>query len=110
MSELLSRVANSVNRRLPSGGFTGCLHVEIENEGRIVIDGDGARVSTLPDGAGDGATTTARSEPDCTLRVDSDTCSALLARTLDPMTAYLNGRLRVAGDITFVTMLGRMLR
>ena len=39
-------------------------------------------------------------KPDLTLRTDADICAKLFTGNLDPMRAYMLGKLKVSGDLT----------
>lgn len=77
------------------GGFDGVAKFDIEGEGSIVIDGDGAR-------AGD-------DEADVTLSADAETFQGILEGEVNPTTAFMTGKLSVDGDMGKAMSLGGML-
>lgn len=44
----------------------------------------------------------------CTVKVSQDDFSALLARKLDPMTAFMSGKIKIEGDMGVAMKLGRL--
>lgn len=103
MSSLITKAADYVNVKLSGKSFDGHVRISIENEGQIIIDEDGARtISPEDDTIGDEIV-------DCLVSTDPDTFSAVLDGHLDPMTAFMTGRLRVRGNMGTVAKLGNVL-
>jgi len=69
--------------------------------GSVLIDG-----KTSPNSVSDGADKTA----DCTISVGLDTFEKLAKRELDPTSAFMQGKLRVAGDMGLAMKLGPLLQ
>ncbi len=84
MSDTISGAVDALNAKL-AGGFAGTAKFEIESEGTIIVDGEGAR-------AGDG-------DADVTLSADEDTFRAMIAGDLNPASAFMSGKLKVDGDM-----------
>ena len=99
MSDMLTGAIAYLDARLQDGTFDGNVRVVIAEEGCITIDGSGARACPEDDGG----------DADCTVRTDSETFRALSSGSLDPMSAYLGGRIRVDGEFAAVLKLGRIL-
>jgi putative sterol carrier protein len=76
-------------------GFSGSAKFVIEGEGAIVIDGDGVRA--------------ADDETDVTLTAESDTFQAILEGDMDPTSAFMQGKLKVDGDMGAAMKLGSAL-
>lgn len=95
MSDILAGAVEALNARLDGGGIDGAVKFEIEGEGALRIDAEGARID-------DG-------EADCTLFASRDTFESLLAGDLDPTAAFMSGRLRVEGDMGLAMRLGTLL-
>jgi len=76
-------------------GFEGIAKFVIQDEGMIMLDGDGAR-------AGDEAA-------DVTLTADADTFQGILGGTMDPTSAFMSGKLSVDGDMSMAMALGAVL-
>ena len=94
MSDVIDKAVVQLNDRL-NGAFDGSAKFVIENEGTIMMDGAGAR-------AGD-------AETDVTLTADADTFRQILEGTLDPTAAFMQGRLRLDGDMGTAMKLGQAL-
>ena len=104
MSSLMTRAADYVNEKLSGLSFDGHVRISIENEGQIIVDEDGARTLS-PEG-----NTSGDEDVDCLVSTDRDTFSAVLDGHLDPMTAFMTGRLQISGDLGAVAKLGNVLR
>lgn len=95
MSEAVATAVAALQERLGGGGIDGTLKIVIEDEGSVVIDGEGVR-------AGDG-------EADCTLTASADTFRDMLDGNLDPTSAFMGGRLGVDGDMGLAMKLASLL-
>ncbi|MCY3873485.1 MAG: SCP2 sterol-binding domain-containing protein [Rhodobacteraceae bacterium] len=104
MSSLMIRAADYVNEKLSGRSFDGRVRLSIEKEGQIVVDEYGARMVSQ-----DGSTTS-NEDVDCLVSTDKDTFSAVLDGHLDPMTAFMTGRLQISGDLGAAAKLGTVLR
>lgn len=76
-------------------GFDGSVKFTIEDEGAIMLDGEGVRAGDEP--------------ADCTLSADAETFEAILSGELDPTSAFMSGRLKVDGDMGLALRLGSAL-
>lgn len=94
MSQVIDRAVEKLNAKL-SDGFDGSAMFVIEDEGTIVIDSEGARASDTPS--------------DVTLSADAETFEQILAGDLDPTAAFMQGRLKVDGDMSTAMKLGAAL-
>ena len=94
MSDLINSAVNALNEKM-SDGFDGNAKFVIENEGAIMVDGDGARA--------------ADEEAEVTLTADADTFQAILDGDMDPTAAFMSGKLSVDGDMGTAMKLGSML-
>ncbi|MEO0692910.1 MAG: SCP2 sterol-binding domain-containing protein [Pseudomonadota bacterium] len=94
MSEVIGHAVEALNAKL-SGSFDGSAKFVIEGEGAIMLDGDGVR-------QGD-------EEADVTLTADTDTFRAILDGDLNPTSAFMSGKLQVAGDMGMAMKLGGVL-
>jgi putative sterol carrier protein len=94
MSEVIERAVSELNAKL-GDGFDGSAKFIIEDEGTIVIDDAGARAGDTP--------------TDVTLTADADTFRQLLGGDLDPMAAFMQGRLKVDGDMSAAMKLSSAL-
>ena len=85
MSDVIEQAVAALNEKLASGAFDGTAKFVIEDEGAIMLDGDGAR-------AGD-------EEAEVTMSADAETFREILDGSLNPTTAFMTGRLKVDGDM-----------
>ncbi len=94
MSDVIDRAVEQLNARLDDG-FDGSAKFIIEDEGTIVIDDTGARATDTP--------------ADVTLTANAETFRQILGGELDPTSAFMQGRLKVAGDMPTAMKLGDAL-
>ena len=84
MSDVVKEAVVQLNEKL-SDGFDGTAKFDIEGEGSIIVDGDGAR-------EGDDAA-------DVTLSASAETFKAILDGEENPTAAFMSGKLSVDGDM-----------
>jgi putative sterol carrier protein len=94
MSDVIERAVTELNAKL-GGGYDGSARFIIEDEGTIVVDDQGARAGDSP--------------ADVTLTADASTFQQILEGDLDPMAAFMQGRLKVDGDMSAAMKLGAAL-
>ena len=94
MSDVIDAAVAALNAKM-DGGFDGTAKFVIEDEGAIIVDGDGAR-------AGD-------DDADVTLTADAETFKAILDGETNPTTAFMQGKLSVDGDMGMAMALGSVL-
>lgn len=104
MSPLISKATNYVNAKLSERSFDGNIRIRIEDAGEIIVDSNGAREASQQ------AQNSQSDGHDCLIMTDQATFSAVLDGHLDPMSAYLSGRLQVQGDMGAIARLGSVLR
>ncbi len=95
MSDVIDHAVTALNAKLDGEGFDGTAKFVIEDEGAIMLDGDGAR-------AGD-------EEADVTMTADTDTFRSILDGDLNPTAAFMSGRLAIDGDMGAAMRLGSVL-
>ncbi|TCS65760.1 SCP2 sterol-binding domain-containing protein [Primorskyibacter sedentarius] len=95
MSEITEAAVAALNKRLAGEGFDGSARFDIEGEGSIIIDGNGARAG--------------EEEADVTLTADADTFQQILEGDLNPTAAFMSGKLAVDGDMGQAMKLGAVL-
>ncbi len=95
MSDVITSAVAALNDKMGGDGFAGTAKFVIEDEGAIMVDGDGAR-------AGDDAA-------DVTLTADAETFQSILEGDLDPTAAFMTGKLSVDGDMGMAMQLGSVL-
>jgi putative sterol carrier protein len=94
MSQIIDSAVEQLNAKLPDGIET-CVKFVVEDEGTIVVDETGARATDTP--------------AEATLRADADTFRQILDGELDPTAAFMQGRLKVEGDMSAAMKLGAAL-
>ncbi|MDA9207608.1 SCP2 sterol-binding domain-containing protein [Octadecabacter sp.] len=84
MSDVITEAVSALNAKM-DGGFDGTAKFDIEGEGAIVIDADGARASD--------------DDADVTLSASAETFKAILEGEENPTAAFMTGKLTVDGDM-----------
>lgn len=95
MSDVIDTAVKQLNAKMDGGFDAGTAKFVIEDEGTIVVDGDGAR-------AGDDAA-------DVTLTADAETFKSMLDGEINPTAAFMQGKLSVDGDMGMAMQLGSIL-
>ena len=80
-----------------NSGLGGTLKFDFGDAGSIYIDGK-SQPNTVSDGAGKSA--------DCTITVGLDVFEKMVKGELDGTSAFMQGKLRVAGDMALAMKLG----
>ena len=94
MSDILNAAVATLNEKL-SGGFDGSVKFEIENEGCVRVDENGASIDD--------------SDADCTLKANADTFQGIMSGDTNPTAAFMTGKLKVEGDMGAAMKLGSLL-
>lgn len=95
MSSVITSLVEQAGAKI-SGGFDGAVRIDIEGEGSLMIDQDGAR-ECQDDSA------------DCVLKADLETFKEILAGETSSTSAYFSGKLVVEGDMAVAMRLGSIL-
>lgn len=95
MSEVITEAVAALNAKMGGTGFDGMAKFDIEGEGAIMIDADGAR-------AGD-------DDADVTLSASAETFKAILDGDQNPTAAFMTGKLKVDGDMGLAMKLAGVL-
>ncbi|MCO4842235.1 MAG: SCP2 sterol-binding domain-containing protein [Yoonia sp.] len=95
MSEVITEAVAALNAKMGGAGFDGMAKFDIEGEGAILIDADGAR-------AGD-------DDADVTLSASAETFKAILDGDQNPTAAFMTGKLKVDGDMGLAMKLAGVL-
>lgn len=95
MSEVITEAVAALNAKMGGAGFDGMAKFDIEGEGAIMIDADGAR-------AGD-------DDADVTLSASAETFKAILDGDQNPTAAFMTGKLKVDGDMGLAMKLAGVL-
>jgi putative sterol carrier protein len=94
-------IAEMGNRLGANSGLGGTLKFDFGDPGSVYIDGKSAP-NTVGDGAGKSA--------DCTITVSLETFEKMVKGELDGTSAFMQGKLRVAGDMGLAMKLGPVLQ
>ncbi|MGB1235159.1 MAG: SCP2 sterol-binding domain-containing protein [Planktomarina sp.] len=85
MSDILNQAVEALNDKMAGSGFSGTAKFAIEDEGAIVIDDTGARISD--------------EDADVTLSASADVFQGIMDGSQNPTTAFMTGKLSVDGDM-----------
>lgn len=92
MSDVINEAVTALNAKLDGAGFDGSVKFEIEGEGAVRVDENGASADD--------------SDADCTISASAETFRALLEGNLNPAGAFMTGKLSVDGDMGMAMRLG----
>ena len=95
MSDVITEAVAALNEKMGGTGFDGSAKFDIEGEGGIIIDENGAR-------AGD-------DDADVTLSATAETFKAILDGEQNPTAAFMTGKLKVDGDMGLAMKLSGVL-
>ncbi|MFK7874727.1 MAG: SCP2 sterol-binding domain-containing protein [Paracoccaceae bacterium] len=95
MSDVLNAAVEALNAKLAGSDFDGAAKFEIDGEGAVVIDSNGARISDDP--------------TDVTLSADRDTFEGMMTGDTNPTSAFMSGSLKVDGDMGLAMKLASVL-
>ena len=95
MSDTVTEAVAVLNEKLAGADFSGTAKFDIEGEGAIMMDADGARA--------------ADEEADVTLSADADTFRSILEGDTNPTSAFMTGKLKVDGDMGMAMKLAAVL-
>ena len=95
MSEILEKAVAAVNDKMAGANFDSSVKFKIEDEGSIVVDSDGVRVSD--------------EETDCTLIASLEVFTKILDGDMNATEAYMTGSLKVEGSMSAAMELSSLL-
>ncbi|HEY0281760.1 MAG TPA: SCP2 sterol-binding domain-containing protein [Rhizomicrobium sp.] len=99
---LVEKIITEMGSRLgDNSGLGGTLKFDFGEPGSVYIDG-----KSVPNTVGDGAGKNA----DCTITVSLETFEKMVKGELDGTSAFMQGKLRVAGDMGLAMKLGPVLQ
>ena len=95
MSEVLEKAVAAINDKMAGATFDSSVKFKIEDEGSIVVDSDGVRVSD--------------EETDCTLIASLDVFTKIFDGDMNATEAYMTGSLKVEGSMSAAMELSSLL-
>ncbi|WP_299146511.1 SCP2 sterol-binding domain-containing protein [uncultured Tateyamaria sp.] len=95
MSDTVTEAVAVLNEKLANADFSGTAKFDIDGEGAIMMDANGARA--------------ADEEADVTLSADADTFRSILEGDTNPTAAFMTGKLKVDGDMGMAMKLASVL-
>jgi len=98
IQEIITQMGTAIG---DNSGLGGSLKFDFGADGSVLIDGK-ATPNTVSDGEGKGA--------DCTLSVSLADFGKMVKGELDGTSAFMQGKLRVAGDMGLAMKLGPILQ
>jgi len=98
VNQIISQMGTAIGA---NSGLGGTLKFDFGEPGSVLIDGK-ASPNTVTDGAGKSA--------DCTISVKLEDFEKMVKGELDGTSAFMQGKLRVAGDMGLAMKLGPILQ
>jgi putative sterol carrier protein len=98
VNTIISQMSGAIGA---NSGLGGTLKVDFGEPGSVLIDGKSSP-NTVTDGDGKNA--------DCTISVSLETFEKMVKGELDGTSAFMQGKLRVAGDMGLAMKLGPILQ
>ena len=92
---VLDKAVAAINDKMAGATFDSSVKFKIEDEGSIVVDSDGVRVSD--------------EETDCTLIASLDVFTKILDGDMNATEAYMTGSLKVEGSMSAAMELSSLL-
>ena len=85
MSDVVGQAVDALKEKMSGTGFDGSAKFSIEDEGSIIVDGDGVRAG--------------EEDTEVTLIASTETFKDIMSGDLDPTSAFMAGKLRIEGDM-----------
>ena len=88
-------IAEKIRTRMAGSGFDRSVKVDLGKDGVILVDGTDV--------------STADGDAECTITMTLEDFEALAAGELDPTSAFMQGKMRIDGDMMVAMALGQLL-
>ena len=98
IQQIISQMGGAIGA---NSGLGGTLKFDFGDAGSVIIDGKSSP-NTVADGSGKNA--------DCTITLSLETFEKMVKGELDGTSAFMQGKLRVAGDMGLAMKLGPILQ
>ncbi|MEO1548923.1 MAG: SCP2 sterol-binding domain-containing protein [Pseudomonadota bacterium] len=95
MSDMIAAAVDALNAKMDGQGLDGSAKFQIEGEGAIRLDENGASADD--------------SEADVTMIADAETFKGILDGDVDPTAAFMSGSLKIEGDMGMAMKLASVL-
>ena len=95
MTDIMTEAVEAIEKKLAGSVFDGSAKFEIQDEGSIIIDSSGVRISD--------------DETEVTLSASLETFQEILQGDLDSTSAFMTGRLQLDGDMSVAMSLASLL-
>lgn len=91
----IETIAEQMKPRVEESGFDRSVKFDTGSDGVIVIDGTSISTTDAP--------------ADCTIRLSLDDLESLVAGELNPTMAFMQGKLKIEGDMSIAMALSQVL-
>ena len=88
-------IAAKMQERVAGSGFDKSVKFDLKGEGVIVIDGQSVSTADAP--------------ADCTITMSLDDFQDLIAGELNPTAAFMQGKMKVDGDMSVAMALSQLM-
>ena len=95
MSDILNQAVSALNEKLGDAGFNGIAKFAIDDEGSVIIDEDGARISD--------------DDADVTLSASAEVFTDIMSGDQNSTAAFMAGKLKVDGNMGLAMKLAGVL-
>ena len=95
MTDIMTEAVRAIEKKLSGSVFDGSAKFDIQDEGSIIIDSSGVRISD--------------DETEVTLSASLETFQEILQGDLDSTSAFMTGRLQLDGDMSVAMRLASLL-
>ena len=95
MTDIMTEAVEAIEKKRSGSVFDGSAKFEIKDEGSIIIDSSGVRISD--------------DETEVTLSASLETFQEILQGDLDSTSAFMTGRLQLDGDMSVAMRLASLL-